>query len=365
MVRYGRDHAEDIVLVKEYEMDLIDKYIAEIGRYLPRKNRVDIEAEIRSTLEDMLEERRQAKGGRNQSNEAEEMMVIDLLKEYGSPQAVASSYQTHQHQYLIGPRLFPIFTLVSRVVFTVLIVLSLIGLGTELFKAGFTSTGIFSSVGEWLTSTLSGLMTAFGYIVLVLMIIDRTTFGRNFEKETEEWDPRELYSAPDPDQIDPPDHIFTLIFTFLGLAILNLYPNLISIRFLNDNTWTSVPIFTETFFRFLPWINIMGLLQIGFNGYMLSQREWRTPVRILSIVMDIAQAILFVSILKTPGIFGITPEALTALGITESAEDLSRLVNSIPIIILAIVVVVTIIKVVQSSMRLFKDKSKAPYPVLK
>jgi uncharacterized protein (UPF0216 family) len=41
-------------------MNLIDKYIAEVGKHLPRRNRSDIEAEIRSTLEDMLDERKQA-----------------------------------------------------------------------------------------------------------------------------------------------------------------------------------------------------------------------------------------------------------------------------------------------------------------
>ncbi len=40
-------------------MNLIDRYIAEVGKHLPRKNRADIEAEIRSTLEDMLDERKQ------------------------------------------------------------------------------------------------------------------------------------------------------------------------------------------------------------------------------------------------------------------------------------------------------------------
>ena len=61
-------------------MNLIDKYIAEVGKHLPRKNRADIEAEIRSTLEDMLDERKQAK------DEAEETMVVELLKEFGPPQ---------------------------------------------------------------------------------------------------------------------------------------------------------------------------------------------------------------------------------------------------------------------------------------
>ena len=59
-------------------MNLIDKYIAEVGKHLPRKGRADIEAEIRSTLEDMLEER-------NQTSPENEAAVIALLKEYGAP----------------------------------------------------------------------------------------------------------------------------------------------------------------------------------------------------------------------------------------------------------------------------------------
>jgi hypothetical protein len=345
-------------------MNLIDKYIAEVGRHLPRKNRADIEAEIRSTLEDMLDERTQGKGPADKGP-ADEATVMELLKEYGSPREVAATYYPHQHQYLIGPRLFPIFEMVVRIVFSVVIVVSLVGLAVSLAKTGFSSGTFIASLKDWFPDIVGGLIAAFGNIVLVFAIMERTPIADKYEKDFNEWDPKDLKSEPDPDQIDLPDHIFTIIFTFLALAVLNLYPNLISIRFLNNDTWTSVPVFTETFFQFLPWINIMGLLQIGLNGYLLSQREWRTPTRILSIVMDIAQAMLLVIILKTPGVFGITSEALTALGLKESAEALSQLINSIPTIIIVIVGVVTAIKVVQSSLRLFRDRSKSPYPVMK
>ncbi len=102
-------------------MNLIDKYIAEVGKHLPRRNRADIEAEIRSTLEDMLEERSQGTGP------ADDATVMQVLKEYGAPREVASKYKTHQ--YLIGPRLFPIFEKVVRIVLAVLFGVSLIGLG--------------------------------------------------------------------------------------------------------------------------------------------------------------------------------------------------------------------------------------------
>lgn len=38
-------------------MNLIDIYVTEVGRRLPAKNRADIEKEIRSMIEDMLEDR--------------------------------------------------------------------------------------------------------------------------------------------------------------------------------------------------------------------------------------------------------------------------------------------------------------------
>src|SRR5512138_2038150 len=133
MVCNGGDHATNVVLTKEIEMNLVDRYIAEVGKHLPRKNRADIEAEIRSTLEDMLDERMQASGAKDPADEA---TVMALLKEYGSPREVAATYKTHQ--YLIGPRLFPIFEMVVRIVLVVVAGASLIGLGVSLSETGLS-----------------------------------------------------------------------------------------------------------------------------------------------------------------------------------------------------------------------------------
>ena len=344
-------------------MNLIDRYIAEIGKHLPHKNRADIEAEIRSTLEDMLDERKQGDGP------ADEATIMQLLKEYGAPRDVAATYRPPQYQYLIGPRLFPIFERVIRIVFAVVVGASLIGLGVGLAKTGFTGPEFVSTLGEWFGGLISGLIAAFGNIALVFAIIERTQaakeFEKEFEKESKGWDPEELKSEPDPEQIDLADHIATLIFTVLGLIVFNLYPDLFSIRYLSDGTWVTLPLLTEAFFSFLPWINIMGLIQIVFSGFMLGQRNWRPATRIVGILIDIAQMILAVAILRTPGIFGITPEALNAFGIAEGADNLSRLFNSLPSLITLIVVLATAIKVIKSLLRLFSNRSRSPYPVLK
>src|SRR5690349_685079 len=102
-------------------MNLINRYVSEVGRHLPLVNgREDIEKELRSTLEDMLEERAEKEG-----RAPDESMEIELLKEYGSPQKVAETY--NPHPYLIGPRIFPFFIMILKVsIFGVIIGMSVV-----------------------------------------------------------------------------------------------------------------------------------------------------------------------------------------------------------------------------------------------
>src|SRR5512139_2973918 len=134
-------------------MNLIDKYIAEVGKYLPRKQRADIEAEIRSTLEDMLEERKQAQGP------VDDAAVIELLKEYGAPRKVAESYVGPR--YLVGPRMYPFFEMVTRIVFIVLMVVTVVGFAINLVNSILSGPEFLKTIGNSFLSLLGGLMSAF------------------------------------------------------------------------------------------------------------------------------------------------------------------------------------------------------------
>lgn len=78
-------------------MSLIDRYVAEVGRHLPDKNRDDIEAEIRSTVEDMIDER-----SNQTSKTANDEMVATVLEGLGDPKILAQKYAPAK-RYLIGP----------------------------------------------------------------------------------------------------------------------------------------------------------------------------------------------------------------------------------------------------------------------
>jgi hypothetical protein len=87
--------------------------------------------------------------------------------------------------------------------------------------------------------------------------------------------------------------------------------------------------------------------------------------RIVNILVDVASMILSIVILRTPGIFGITRDALRSIGITEAADTLARFFDLVPTIIIIIVVVATAAEVGKSLLRLLYGKSRSPYPVTK
>ena len=343
--------------MKENEMNLIDRYIAEVGKHLPRKQRADIEAEIHSTLEDMLEERKQAEGV------VDDAMIIELLKEYGAPRKVAESYVGPN--YLIGPRVYPTFELVTRIVMIVLFSLALVALGLSIAKSSLNGPEFLKMVGESALGLLGGIITAFGNIVLVFAILERVLPAKEFEEE-EEWDPAELAREPDPDRVKFGEQIGEMFFLVLFLIIFNMYPGVIGFGFFNENDWVFIsPVLTDAFFSYLPWINILILLQLGFNLILLRRGWWNTGLRVANIVLELAGIALAIAMLRGPKLASLNVTQLAGTPLEDSAPLFVTLGNVIPILVLTIVIIVSSIEVAQMVYKIMKSRPSPPYPVLK
>ncbi len=339
-------------------MNLIDNYIAEVGKHLPRRNRADIQAEIRSTLEDMLEERKQAQ------ESLDESAVMELLKEYGAPRKVAESYVGPR--YLIGPRMYPFFVIVTRIVFIVLITITLAGIGISLAKSGLTGLEFLKTLGSSMLSLVGGLIAAFGNIVLVFAILERVLPKTDFEKELEDWDPKELASEPDPDRVGIGEQIVGIFFMVLFLVVLNLYPNLIGIGFFSEGHWTFItPMLTKAFFSYLPWINILILLHIGFNVYMLRQGAWNAASRVANIILELAGMALAVAMLQGPALAAMTPAQFAGTPLVGAADFFAKGANLLPRLVLAVVIFASILEIVEMVNHLLKSRPSAPYPAIK
>ncbi|HUG33728.1 MAG TPA: hypothetical protein VMJ90_03080 [Anaerolineales bacterium] len=338
-------------------MNLIDRYVAEVGKHLPQNQRADIEREIRSTLLDMLEERDQA----SHENEA---AVIALLKEYGAPRKVAESYVGPR--YLIGPRIYPTFELVVKIVLAVLLGVGLLGFGISgVFNRTFAGPEFINLLGEFWSGLLGGMFSALGTIVVVFAILERVLPASEFEKEAEDWDPAELAKEPDSDEVKISDAIATIIFTMAGLVIFNLYPNLIGVGFVTDGEWTFVPALSDAFFNYLPWINLLGMLEIGFSLYQLRQRTWTTLSRLFKIGIEAGSLALAVAMLRGPSLVDLDTGKLAGTSLAEAVEVLTRVMDFVPAIVLIIIIVISGIEVAQMAYRLMKGRSSSPYPVEK
>ncbi len=325
-------------------MNLIERYVTEVGKHLPRKNRLDIENELRSTLEDMLEDRSQQAEGR-----ADDALVEELLQEYGAPKKVAATYQTHP--YLIGPGIFPIYTLVLK------IVLALVTLGLaivtiiSLISSDLTSPEIWKSLGKLALNLVGGLVSTFGQLTLIFAILERVLPASEFE-EVEEWTATELTKAPDPNQVKTVERIISIVFTIIGLFILNITPNVIGLWNFENGEWVQYVKLSEAFFRYLPWINLSGVLTIILNIYLIRKGTWQEITRWAHIGLELIGVGIVVALLQGPAL--LTTINTSVDGAT--GFPLTHLTNNIIPIALVVVIIVSAIEVVKDVYLLLKAR---------
>ena len=102
-------------------MQMINLYLAEIEKHLPARNREDVLKEIQSTLMDMIEDRNS-----DSEQPPNDDLIISVLQEYGKPRQVAQKYI--KYTSLIGPRMYPTYLQVLKIVLAVLAGINLIGI---------------------------------------------------------------------------------------------------------------------------------------------------------------------------------------------------------------------------------------------
>lgn len=331
-------------------MNLIDRYVHAVGENLPRKSRADIETEIRSLLEDTLEERSQAAG-----RPVDEAMQVEVLKEFGSPEKIAASYMPPR--YLIGPRLFPTFMLVMRILLIVLTVLAMIGLGVDVSQPGLSANEIAGKVSQAFIEYLSSLLAALGNVVFVFAIIE-WLMPKTTEEKSQQWDPRKLPSFEDPERVQPASVIAEIFFTVIAILFFNLYVSWLGLPFMVDGTFSIVPVFTEAFFRYIPMLNVLWVLQIVLNAFLLRAGRWDQWTRWCNLVLKGFSVFILVLMITGPAIIDVN---LSGTGIEPGAANtLEKLATSAAMFGLVVAAVVQVIDLVRSIYRLvIKDAPSA------
>jgi hypothetical protein len=271
------------------KMSLIDRYIAEVGRHLPEKDRADIEAEIRSTLEDGIEER----GGANEAN------IKSVLQEFGDPASLAEKYSSSK-RYLIGPLWYDgyIETL-KRVLSTALPIFLVVTLLVDL--ANDPGSVIGSLVDAAWGTFYVALQIAF-WVTVGFIIAERTGADPNDapSKEPRVWTPDQLPPLPKKRQIDISEVVTSMALVIGGALLIAWSPRILSIQnngetipFLHPNLWN----------LWLPIFFVLVGLTVLHELFKLAIGNWTRALTITNVILGVAAIAYIVALITTQNVF--------------------------------------------------------------
>jgi hypothetical protein len=311
-------------------MDLLDIYVSEVGRRLPQKTRADIEAEIRSALQDLLDERSRAAG-----KPVDDEIVLAVLKEYGDPEKVANSYAGDR--YLIGPKLYPTFEKVVFIVVPITGILVLIGLGTSLFLNNSTAGNWIKLLAQVFGNLIWLVLLTIGIIALIFAILERIV--PEFKLKNNDWDSHDLLKFKGPDRIRPGSLVANIIFISSALLLFNSFSNYsISISTFTSGEWPCIncgvpqlvwnsTVLSAAFIRYLPALDVLCFLSIILSVLMLRQGHWQNWTRWADIGLKALTVGLAAGMLVGPSLIGITAAGLKAAGFPDAAAQASQSID--------------------------------------
>jgi len=285
-------------------MELLDRYLQAVRKYLPVRRQDDIIAELRANMESQIEDKESELNRPLTQGEME-----DLLRKMGSPVLVASRYQPQQ--YLIGPAIFPIYLYVLRlVVVWALVIYSIVIVAV----IPFTSPSA-SNVADSMMRIPSVLITAAAWVTLVFAAFEFISSrypGKcpqidGFAGFTGNWQPSSLPPLEKADIPGRKPRSFTVavaevVVGFLLIAWLLLIPrHPFLIMGPGVVVLRAAPYeLASVWWTFYWWILGLNVLQLVWKTVDLARNQWQQPAPIRQIIFKAVGVIPIAYLLSVP-----------------------------------------------------------------
>lgn len=304
-------------------MNLIELYLEEIRRQLPSRNRDDILKEIQSTLMDTIEDRNPNPGA-----EPDTETVKAVLKEFGSPRKVASQYGAKD--YLVGPRMFPIYLRVLRIVLIVVAAFNAVGLIVAIVSNTGFSTSFFEAILEVVGGLFSSLFTAFGVVTLSFLGIERAIPNNMKTIIDEKWQPEDLLKEEDQDKVKIFDLAIEITGSLIFITLINFFLDRVGIYYLADGHWVSAPILTNAFLRYVPWITAYNIIDIALDLYLLRLGAWNKIASVIKVLNNAFKIAVTYAIIVGPAVISVDPAIWRETGLSSatSAAQFTQIGNT-------------------------------------
>ena len=242
----------------------LDKYLADVKSFLPRKNRDDILEELRTNLAEKLSERVDTSEG-----EARRRAEIKLLSDFGHPLRIASQYQSGTRS-LIGPTLYPFYrmsVLAALIVSTCILLLML--LAEVVFAIDLGEAG-----RPWM------LVNTYIYILGVITTgYALTEFLMQRHRYLDSWQPNAL-DQPDNAVVSAWGALISCIVATTWLAILNMVP-------IDHDFPTLLGQIQNPIYTLVLWMKIQTLVLIPQYFYLVFNQTWSRNRLLLRIASEL------------------------------------------------------------------------------
>lgn len=274
--------------------EMIERYIYEVIRRVPKKQREEIRLELEELISDMMEQ------------EGAELEAV--LTKLGDPREFAQKY-SGRHNYLIGPEYYGDYCWMMKVFLISALAFHLVSI---IFQAVF-SPGLLLKLSFYVetvvTNTLVSLFGGFGLLTLIFAVFERYHVRVQIKITREEgwsaeklrsWTPAKLPPVPDEKaRISRGDCIVGIVFTLLFGLLLVFAPEWTAGINAGDGSWKVVSPFNYGAWNVvLPVLVIDIAIELVNEIMKLLAGRYCRKVMISGILSGVAEIFLSVLLLK-------------------------------------------------------------------
>lgn len=339
-------------------MELINRYVYQVGRRLPRKVRGDVEAELRSLLIDALEERA------GSSTEAEgvfsETDQITVLNEFGPPAEMAEQYQP-QPRYIVGPKMYDIYLIVIAAIAGAGLLAAIV---TSVVSGFFDTSGAVDTlelIGQAFSLFFNIFISGVGSVTLVFAILERLVPEVEIKLDDEEWDPRKLPEIEEQEQLKPVGLIAQIAFMVFLLIVFIFFSDRINFGAYYDDGWHVIPsiLSAEFFTLYLPLLEVRWGLTILLNLVLLRQMRWQFTTSLAAFLLDVFDIYILARLLSGPSVIDLS--VLHSIFPVLDDVPMPPIDGSLRLAF-AVALIVTIVMTVIKGYRLVRDRTMVRLP---
>lgn len=342
-------------------MELIDRYVYQVGRRLPKRLRGDVETELRSLLIDALEERVSLETGDEAGFSEADQAII--LEEFGPPAHMAAKYQPTP-RYIVGPKLYDIYLIVVAAIAGAGLLASIVTTAVSAFYTVSGTVGTLELFGRAWSLFFNIFISGVGGVTLVFAILERVIPGDEIKVVDEaEWDPRQLPEIEEQEPIKPAGLIAQIAFMVFLLIVFIFFPDRINFGAYYDEGWHVIPsILSPAFFsNYLPLMEIRWGLTIVLNLVLLRQMRWQLGTSLVVLFLEVFDIYILARLLSGPSVLDIS--------VFESIFPVLKDVPVLPVdaalrLAFAVALVVTIVMTVIKAYRLIRNHASVTLPAI-